>query len=67
MYRLRELEEKDLPIINSWRNNKELMSRKIKIKKFIVPFIILGSVFSVATSTFFILFIYIFLLLGIFW
>ena len=25
MYRLRELEEKDLPIINSWRNNKELI------------------------------------------
>ena len=31
----------------------QMMSRKIKIKKFIVPFIILGSVFSVATSTFF--------------
>ena len=25
MYRLRELDEKDLPIINSWRNNKELI------------------------------------------
>ena len=25
MYRLRELDEKDLPIINSWRNNKDLI------------------------------------------
>lgn len=26
MYRLRELERKDLPIINTWRNNPELIS-----------------------------------------
>ena len=26
MYRLRELDKKDLPVINEWRNNKELIS-----------------------------------------
>ena len=32
MYRLREVERQDMPIINSWRNNPEIINDRVMVR-----------------------------------